>query len=142
MPTLYWGPWLAKIRRGGPVPSPSTALYVFNFAVKYVFSRGPVLSNNPFLALRSCLKKVMATLVMFRVFVAQFYVPFNLLSTMFLWVEKKSYFRKIIIHYFNAGGSTNFYETQIGSCLTENGWFWVKKKIKLKKRSFICRWFT
>ena len=19
MPTLYWGPWLAKIRRGGPV---------------------------------------------------------------------------------------------------------------------------
>ena len=25
---------------------------------------------------------------MFRVFVAQFYVPFNLLPTMFLWVEK------------------------------------------------------
>ena len=21
MPTLYWGPWLAKIRRGGPEPS-------------------------------------------------------------------------------------------------------------------------
>jgi hypothetical protein len=35
--------------------------------------------------------------------------------------------RNIIIHYFNAGGSTNFYETQIGSFLTENGWFWVKK---------------
>jgi hypothetical protein len=32
MPTLYWGPWLAKIRRGGPVKYLLFLdLLVFNF---------------------------------------------------------------------------------------------------------------
>ena len=41
-----------------------------------------------------------------------------------------------IINYFNAGGSTNFYETQIGSFLTNNGWFWVKKSSLKRGHSF------
>ena len=33
MPTLYWGPWLAKIRRGGPV---WYVMYLTNFLTNFL----------------------------------------------------------------------------------------------------------
>ena len=32
MPTLYWGPWLAKIRRGGPEYCKHVLLVILGFA--------------------------------------------------------------------------------------------------------------
>ena len=38
MPTLYWGPWLAKIRRGGPATGKAENLKNFILVCIYIFT--------------------------------------------------------------------------------------------------------